>query len=345
MTDEIVEKITVEKSKIIDHMKNLKTSYLGLELNSPLIVGSSGISKKATNLKKAEESGAGAIVLKSIFEEQIEFETNQTIKQSIDYPEAFDYIRNYSKHNSINQYIELIQLAKKTVAIPIIASINCTTNHEWCDLASKIEAAGADALELNLNIPQFNPDESSAEVDEKYFKIIENIKANTKLNIACKISNYHTNLPYFVKQLNNRGINSFVLFNRFFEPLIDINKQEITSAPIFSTASELKNSLRWVAIIKGLIPNIEISASTGIHSANEVIQQLLAGADTVQICSALYKKGVDELGTIKLELENWMEQNSYENIPDFRGKLSYDKVSDPKVFERFQFIKHFAHIE
>ncbi|MDD2385509.1 MAG: dihydroorotate dehydrogenase-like protein [Bacteroidales bacterium] len=326
-------------------MEKLKTNYLGLKLKCPVIVSSSGLTKKIENLIEAEESGAGAIVLKSIFEEQITYESNKAIDQSHNYPEVADYIRNYSKHNSLNEYIQLIKDAKKAVTIPIIASINCTSDLEWGDYAKKIEAAGADALELNMNIFPFNPDKKAADIEEQYYKIVESVKKNTKLPIACKLGKNFTNLPYFIKQLNFRGVNSFVLFNKFFEPLIDINKEEITNSAVLSHENDLKISLRWVAIIKGMMPEIEISASTGIHSANACIQQILAGADTVQLCSVLYRKGISEIKPIISDMIDWMDKKSYKYIDDFRGKLSYENIKDPQMYERFQFIKYFANIE
>ncbi len=326
-------------------MEKLTTSYLGLNLNSPLILSSSGLTKKMSNLQIAEESGAGAIVLKSIFEEQITHETNVAMEQSIEYPEAADYIRNYSKHNSINDYINFIKEAKSSVKIPIIASINCTTDAEWPEFTKKIEDAGADALELNMNVSPFDANISSQDIENKYFNIFEQVRNNTDLNIACKISKNFTALPHFIKQLNMRGAKTFVLFNRFFEPMINIHKEEIASSSILSDEKELKASLRWVAIIKGLMPDVEISASTGVHNANGVIQQILAGADTVQLCSVFYRKGVKELKNIKDELVNWMDKKSYNSIDDFKAKLSYKNIDNPNMYERFQFIKHFANIE
>ncbi len=326
-------------------MENLKTNYLGLELKSPVIVSSSGLSKKIENLKIAEEKGAGAIVLKSLFEEQITFESNKAIVDSIDYPEAVDYIKNYSRHNSLSEYLDLIKLAKSTVKIPIIASINCTTDMEWGGFAKEIEKAGADALELNMNIFPFDPDQAPSEIEEKYYNIVEHVKANTNLPIAIKIGKNFTSLPHFIKQMTFRGINTFVLFNRFFEPVIDIEKQEMTTSSVLSYENDVKQSLRWVAIIKGLLPDVEISASTGIHSANGAIQQILAGANTVQLCSVLYRKGVKEVGHINEEISKWMKENSYKSIDDFRAKLSYANIKDPHVYERFQFIKHFTAIE
>ena len=326
-------------------MEKLTTNYLGLELKSPVIVSSSGLSKKISNIIAAETNGAGAIVLKSIFEEQIVHESNIAIDNSVDYPEAIDYIKNYSKYNSVDEYIQLIKDAKNAVKIPIIASINCTSDVEWAYFAERIEQAGADAIELNMNVFPFNPNQSSAEIEEKYYNIVEQVKNKTNLNIAVKLSKNFSNLPYFIKQLSFRGIKSFVLFNRFFEPIIDIDKQEITSSSVLGNENELKTSLRWVAIIKGLLPDIEISASTGIHNAKGVISQILAGADTVQLCSVLYRKGVEEIKPIITEIENWMDKKGYKSVNEFRANLSYKNISNPQMYERFQFIKHFANIE
>lgn len=327
-------------------MKKLKTTYLGLELQSPVILSSSGLSKKNDNLIIAEQNGVGAIVLKSLFEEQIIFESNKTIQQSIDYPEAQDYISNYVKHNTIDNYLELIKTAKKTVKVPIIASINCATDSEWEDFTVKIEDSGADALELNINIPFFNADIPSSKIEEQYYQIVEHVRKKTKLPIAVKISRNFTNLPYFIKQMSFRGVKTFVLFNRFFEPLIDIDKLDMKASTALSYENDIKNTLRYVAIVKGLLPDdIEISASTGIHTAEGAIMQLLAGASTVQLCSVLYKKGVKEIGTIVKGIEEWMNKNNYNSIDEFRSKLSYKNISDPKVYERFQFIKHISNIE
>ncbi len=327
-------------------MENLKTNYLGLELKSPVIFGSSGLSKKIENLKIAEKNGAGAIVLKSLFEEQINYESNKTISQSlVDFPLANDYILNYSKLNSLNEYADFIKRAKDAISIPIIASINCSGDMEWRDFAEMIENAGADALELNMNVLAFDADKSPADIEEEYYKIAEHVKSSTKLKIACKLGHNFTNLPYLIKQLSFRGINSFVLFNKFFEPVIDIKKEAIKSSALFTADTDIKQTIRMIAVAKGLLPNIEISGSTGVHSADGLIQQLLVGATTVQLCSVLYKKGVHEIGKIIEGLAKWMEEKEYKSIDDFRGKLSYCNIENPHLYERYQFIKYFTSVE
>lgn len=327
-------------------MKRLKTKYLDLELNSPIIVGSSALSKKIDNLKLAEASGAGAIVLKSLFEEEINYEINQIINENyVNFSTANNYIANYSKFNALQEYSDFIKRAKDAVSIPIIASINCTNNIEWEQFANTIEMAGADALELNLNIVNFDPNVSSSQIEDQYYKIIDNIKKATKLNIACKLAANYTNLSYFIKNINKIGIKSFVLFNKFFQPIIDIETEQIKSSHVFSDENEIKHTIRKIAIISSVLPNVEISASTGIHSANSIIQEILVGSTTVQLCSVLYKKGIREIKTIIEELVKWMDEKGYNTIDDFRNKLSYKNIKNPQLYERFQFIKAFTTID
>lgn len=326
-------------------MEKLATKYLGLELKSPVIVASSGLSRKIDFLKTAENNGAGAVVIKSLFEEQIAFETQKTIDAGGDYPEAADYIKNYSRSNSLGNYLDHIKLCKKELNIPVIASINCTTDAEWASFAGEIEKAGADALELNMNVFSFRTDVSTTQIEETYYKIIEHVKDNTKLNVAAKINRNFTNLPYFIKQLKNRGVNSFVLFNKYFDPIINTDTLELVSSAPFSESKDIKNSIRWIAVIKGLLNDIDISASTGVYDYDGVAQAILAGASSVQLCSVLYKNGMSEIATILTELEDWMDNNNFKSIEDFKSKLCYKNIQNPNSYERFQFIKHISSIE
>jgi dihydroorotate dehydrogenase (fumarate) len=326
-------------------MKKLATHYLGLELETPFIIASSGISKNLNNLKTAESLGAGAVVIKSLFEEQISFEANKTLNESPDYPEAADYIRNYSRHHSLNEYLDHIKLLKKELKIPVIASINCTGNDDWTDFASKIEKAGADALELNMNVFAFDTETSSSQIEENYFNIIDSVKNAAKINIAAKLSQNFTSLPYFVKQLNNRGVNSFVMFNKYFAPIINTDKFEMTGSAMFSESKDIKTSLRMIAVVSGLIKDIDISGSTGVYDYDGAAQLILAGASSVQLCSVLYRNGVKEIGVIKREFEQWMDKNGFNTIEEFKARLSYKNIDNPKVYERFQFMKHVSSIE
>lgn len=328
-------------------MADLKTNYLGLNLKNPIIAGSSGLTNKIENLQKIEENGAGALVLKSLFEEQIIFEGSKTFNESglsAHYAEANDYIVNYIKNNHIGDYLKLIEDAKKRINIPVIASINCRTSGEWTDFAKQIENAGADALELNVFVLPTDPMQSAKDVESSYFDIIEKVKNKTKLPISLKISYYFSGFAEFAQKISWTGINGLVLFNRFFSPDIDINTLKIVPTNVFSSPEELSLSLRWVAILSDII-HCPIAASTGIHSHEAVIKQLLAGASAVQVCSVLYKKGFGEIKNMLEGLESWMAAHKFNSLSEFKGKLSFEKSDDSAAYLRSQFMKHFAGIE
>lgn len=323
-------------------MANLETSYLGLKLRNPLIVSSSGLTNSVEKLTELEKNGAGAVVLKSLFEEQIKAEGNIILQDSQDYPEAMDYILSYAKSNSINQYLNLIREAKKSLSIPVIASINCFSSDEWTNFARDIQKAGADAIELNINIIGTSPNLSSAQIESQYFQILEAVKACTDLPLAIKIGHQFSNLTAFVHQLYYRKANAVVLFNRFYQPDIDIENLSFTSASVFSQESDFRYTLRWIGILGAQSDLIEISASGGIHSGKNAIKALLAGAKTVQVCSAIYKNGPSEIQKILTEMQDWMQKKQMKRIDEFRGKLNYAHIGNPAVYERSQFMKYFS---
>lgn len=323
-------------------MINLETNYLGLKLRNPLIISSSGMTNSLEKLKKLEEAGAGAIVLKSLFEEQINFEAGKILNESHAYPEAEDYIRTYSKSNTVDDYLELIQEAKKTISIPVIASINCVSDIDWTGFANKIAQAGADALELNIHIVSVDPLQDASKLEEKYLSIVEKVKEATKLPLAVKIGSHFSNLTHFVAKLYHRKVEAVVLFNRFYQPDIDIHHLNFTSAGVFSSPDDLRNTLRWIGIVSSKVEHIELSASTGIHDGTALIKCLLAGAQTGQICSVLYKNGFDEIGKILQELKDWMEEMNYDTIDDFQGIMNYSRIKNPAVYERSQFMRYFS---
>ncbi len=328
-------------------MVDLKTTYLGLTLRNPLIVGSSGLTNTIENLMEIEKNGAGAVVLKSLFEEQIHYGASKVIMDGEHanlYPEAEDYIRNYSRHNDLSVYLNLIRQAKEKLSIPVIASINCITPSEWIDFAKKVEEAGADALELNVAVLPSDPNKKSEEIEKVYFDVARNILKIVDIPVSIKLSYYFSALANTLVRLSWTGIKGLVLFNRFYTPDFDIEAQEIKSSFVFSTPSDLGLSLRWVAMLSPHV-KCDISASTGVHSAEAFIKQLLAGATTVQLASVLYKKGFREIGIIIEELENWMIRHNYQKIDDFRGALSIEKSENPAAFERIQFMKHFSGID
>jgi dihydroorotate dehydrogenase (fumarate) len=323
---------------------DLSTKYLGLELKNPVIVGSSGLTDSVKKIADLEKFGAGAVVLKSIFEEEISMEYEKVLAEEApsrykdDYLDYFDY---KIKEQNIKNYIKLIADAKKAVSIPIIASINCTSSHEWTYFAQKIEEAGADALELNIFIMPSTLDKSIEDIDHVYLEIINNVKNIVKIPIAIKISYYFSNLGRAVKVLSKTGIQGIVLFNRFYSPDIDLDKMEITSTNVFSTPQELSTSLRWIGILANRV-KCDLAASTGVHDGKAVVKQLLAGADAVQMVSALYQKGPEFLKEVIKEIEDWMAEKGFESIADFKGKLSQEQYVEPALYERVQFMKYFS---
>jgi dihydroorotate dehydrogenase (fumarate) len=321
-------------------MSQLETTYLGLKLKNPVIVGSSSLTNSIEKIKEIEEKGAGAIVLKSIFEEQIKFEAGKMANGS-DSPEAWDYVNHYVKQNTLQEYLDLIKKAKSEVKIPVIASINCVTSKEWTGFAKSIEEAGADAIEINVFVLPNDRHASSEYYENVYFELAEKLKKTINIPFAFKLGSQFSNLVGFIQKLHVPGV---VLFNRFYTPDIDIDEMKFTSSDVFSTSADIRNSLRWVGIVSSKISNMDIAASTGVHDGKAVVKQLLAGATAVQVCSTLYKNGIGHLESILKELKEWMEKNGYNSVDEFRGKMSYDKIEDPLVYERSQFMKYFSSI-
>ena len=322
-------------------MINLSTIYLGLKLDNPLIVSSSGLTNSVEKIKKLEELGAGAVILKSLFEEQIKAEAGQMISDN-SYPEAQDYLLQYTKNNTVEDYLQLIENAKKTVRIPVIASINCITASDWVGFSREIEKAGADALELNVYFLPTKKEISSEKFEELYYEVITRVRKKTGMPVSIKIGMQFTNLVKLIHNLYIRGANGVVLFNRFFAPDIDIEKMKFTVANVFSSPSDMRDSLRWVGIISDQVEKIDIAASTGIHDGKAAIKQILAGAKAVQVCSVLYKHGVEKIPVIKKDIETWMGLHHYKTIDEFRGKLNLRRIPDPTIYERTQFMKHYS---
>jgi dihydroorotate dehydrogenase (fumarate) len=333
---------------------DLTTQYLGLTLKNPIIVGSSGLTSSVEKIKDIEAKGAGAVVLKSIFEEEVAFEYAdfiKTAKKTGDSYKYFDYdgqknpIDYYDyviREENLNKYITLIEESKKAVSIPVIASINCYFHStEWMSYAKDIEKAGADALELNMFFPPTDFAHTREAKESIYFQITEKITQKLSIPIALKISHYFTDLGPMIQKLSNTGVRGLVLFNRFFSPDIDINKFEVTPAFVFSTPSELAISLKWVAIMAEKV-NCDLAASTGVHDGDAVIKQILAGADAVQVVSCLYKNGTGYLEEMLDRVESWMAGKGQSRLSAFKGKMSQDKSIDPSIYERAQFMRYFG---
>jgi len=325
-------------------MEKLTTNYLGLKLKSPVILSSSRLTSTVEGLLEAEENGAGAVVLKSLFEEQIMYHVN-SLPSSTGYPEADDYITYYTKSHSVDEYLKLVKDAKKKLTIPVIPSINCFSSEGWIDFARIISESGADALEINMFFMPVNRKISSADSEKVYFELIEKLKSKVKIPIVLKIGSRFSNILYMVDQFYMRGVEGVVMFNRFYEPDIDVKKLEIVPASIFSKSDERRDVLRWIAMTSAQDIKINISASTGVHSGDDVVRYLLAGADTVQVCSVLYQKGIGYLKHLNQELSDWMVKNNFKSIDEFRGKLNWVNYEKPTVFERTQFMKYFSSVD
>jgi len=326
-------------------MPNLSTTYMGLSLKNPLVVSSSGLTNSIDNIGQLEEKGVGAIVLKSLFEEQINNEViyvnAHDVKQNTQH-ESEDYILDYVRENNLQTYLDLIRIAKSTVKIPIIASINCISGDEWITYARNLENAGADALEINAFIVSTDRKISSSDMEFRYLDILTEVLRVVKIPVAMKIGNNFTNLVGMVDKLSANGAASVVLFNRFYEPDIDLETLSLTSSSIYSSPDDLRHSLRWTGIVSGKVPSINIAASTGIHDGEALVKQLLAGATVGQICSTLYLNGFGQIDEILEFLKSFMMKWNFKKISDFRGLLSYSKINNPAMYERAQFMKYFA---
>jgi dihydroorotate dehydrogenase (fumarate) len=325
-------------------MVDLSTQYLGMKLKNPVIAGSSGLTNSVKSIQDLEESGAGAVVLKSIFEEEIAFEYEDILKEASEEGvnlDQFDYYDFHIKGEKLDKYTTLIEESKKSVSIPVIASINCVYSHEWTSFAKQLQTAGADALELNMFFLPSEFGRTSEEKEKAYFQIIEKVQKEISIPIALKISYYFSNLGPMIQKLSETGIAGLVLFNRFYSPDFDIDKMEVVSSNVFSAPSDLPISLRWIAIMAERV-SCDLAASTGVHDGAALIKQILAGANAVQVASTLYKNGKGQITEMLKTLEQWMDTKGYSSLTDFRGKLSQAKSSNPAAYERVQFMKYFG---
>ncbi len=322
-------------------MIDLSVRYAGLNLKSPIIVSSSGLTSSVSRIKKIADAGAGAVVLKSLFEEQIQYEIG-AMDTGNGYPEAADYLKTYARENSLKDYLELISEAKSAVDIPVIASVNCYSNEEWVDFTKQMEEAGADGIELNIYYLANDRKKDPREYEMVYLNILESVKKKVSVPVMVKLGMHFSNLTWVVEELSVRGASAAVLFNRFYAPDINTDDMTMVSAEVLSSPADIRNSLRWVGIISSEVKKIDIAASTGVHSGLGAVKMILAGAEAVQVCSVLYRNSVDYIREIVSEMKNWMEKKKYNSIGEFRGKMSYDQLPDPAAYERAQFIKYFS---
>jgi dihydroorotate dehydrogenase (fumarate) len=326
-------------------MTDLSVTYMGLKLRNPLIVASSSLTGTAAKLKRCEEAGAGAVVLKSLFEEQIEVQTAKLEREG-DYahPEAADYLRQFGLRLNQDQYLKLVSEAKSSLSIPVIASLNGVSPGGWTGYAAKLAKAGADAIELNIALLASNLEHGAAEIEGTYLKIVQRVCQQVKLPVAVKLGPYFTSLPQTALALRRAGASALVLFNRFYQLDFDIEKLSLAPGYHLSSPDEIHQSLRWIALLSAEL-GCDLAASTGVHDGAGVVKQLLAGAKAVQLCSTLFLKGMGRLQECLKELEGWMQRHDFEAIEDFRGKMSQEASADPQLYERLQYIKVYVGLE
>jgi len=320
-------------------MADLTTEYLGLQLPSPLVLASSALSNRIENLEAAEGHGAGAVVLRSLFEEQIEAANTELEEAGQRFSESNPEARTYFPPQRVgpHEYLSLLQRAKKALRIPVIASLNCCAPGSWTGYARQIADAGADALEVNVYAVEADPSLPGSEVERRYVEAVASVKAAVKIPVAVKLSPYFTSLANVVAQLEQTGVAGVVLFNRFLQPDISLERMAPSSVMSLSTPSEALVPLRWIGLLYGRV-RLDLAASTGIHDSAGALKQLLAGATVVQLASTLTRNGVPHLGKVLSGIEEWMERRGHSSIDEFRGTLSQKQISDPGAFERAQYV-------
>jgi dihydroorotate dehydrogenase (fumarate) len=325
---------------------DLTTQYLGLKLRNPLVPAACPLCDDIDNLKRMEDAGAAAVVLPSLFEEQLRqdrAELNERLEQGTEsYAEALTYFPEPEEYRvGPETYLEHIQQAKAAVQIPVIASLNGSTLGGWTDYAQQIQQAGADALELNIYAIPTDPDLPAAAIEDIYVQIVQAVKAQVTMPVTVKLSPFFTNFAHVAKRLDEAGADGLVLFNRFYQPDIDLEELEVVPNILLSTPMAMRLPLRWVAILYGRI-QADLAASSGVHRATDAIKMIMAGASVATMASALLRHGIKHLTAVETELKQWMEEHEYESVTQMRGSMSQRNCPDPSSFERAQYMKALA---
>ncbi len=324
-------------------MIDLSTRYLGLKLRTPLVASASPLSHDLDNIRRLEEAGASAVVLYSLFEEQLRqerFELEHHLTAGTDsFAEAASFLPQPNEfHVGPEGYLKLIHQAKKAVSIPIIASLNGTTVGGWTQYAQLIQQAGADALECNIYFLATDPDVESADIERQYLEIVEAVKSVVSIPVAVKVSPFFSNMANMAKRFDAAGADALVLFNRFYQPDINLEELEIEPNVLLSTAHELRLPLTWIGILYGRI-RANLAATTGVHGPEDAIKLLMAGADVTMLCSTLLRNGIHHLRHIEKGFVKWMEDHEYESVEQMKGSMSQLRCPNPGAFERAQYMK------
>jgi len=322
---------------------NLKTKYMGMQLNSPIVVSACPLSEETDNIVRMEDAGAGAVVMYSLFEEQIKLESDRFLAvmhhTTNSFAEASDFFPDLDQyHSGTDQYLEQIRMAKQRVDMPVIASLNGITVSGWIDYSKQMEQAGADGLEINIFFIPGDMELSGAAVEHRYMNIVTSVKNAVSIPVAVKLNPYFSAMGNMAARLQKEGADALVLFNRFYQPDFDIDRLNIISSLHYSEPNEIRLPLLWLAILYGRVP-VSLAATSGVNSATEVIKYILAGADVAMTASALYKNGIDYLHIMNHDLDKWIYRMGFNSIDDFKGLLSQEHITDPTAFERANYIR------
>jgi len=322
---------------------DLSTTYLGLNLRTPLVASASPLSETVENIKRFEDAGAAAVVLHSLFEEQIRYERfefhHYMTFGAESYPEALSYFPQPAEfHVGPEAYLRHIAKAKELVRIPIIASLNGSTQGGWIDFARLMEQAGADAIELNIYSIPTDPELSAAEIEKTYLEILSAVKSVVTVPVAVKLGPFFTNFAHMAKKLDLAGADGLVLFNRFYQPDIELETLEVVPSVLLSTPMAMRLPLRWIAILYDHV-GASLAATSGIHRGTDALRMLMAGADVTMLCSVLLRRGIPHLTAIEKEITDWMEEHEYESVAQLQGSMSQKNCPDPSAFERAQYMR------
>ena len=324
-------------------MIDVSTTYLGLKLRTPLVPSASPLSQEIDSIRRLEDAGASAVVLSSLFEEQLRQESveldHRLSQHSESFAEALTYLPAPAEFRvGPEGYLNHIRKAKKAVGIPIIASLNGATVGGWTDYAKQVEQAGADAIECNIYAIPSNPDVVAAEIERDYIEIVKAVKSAVKIPVAVKLSPFFTNMANMAKRLDEAGANALVLFNRFYQPDIDLDELEVQPNVLLSTPQALRLPLTWIGILYGRI-RANLAATSGVHGPEDVIKLLMVGADVTMLCSTLLRNGINHLQFIEEGVVRWMERHEYDSVQQMKGSMSQLRCPDPSAFERAQYMK------
>ena len=324
-------------------MVDLSTTYLGLKLRNPLVASASPLSEKVETVKELEAAGISAIVMYSLFEEQIiheSLELDHFLFYGTEISPEFDsfYPKSGKYTLKADAYVEQLRKIKQAVKIPVIGSLNGVSSGGWIKYAKKIEEAGADALELNLYFLPTNPNQTATQIEDNYIALVHDIRSSIKIPLAVKLSPFFTSIPNIAKRLVEAGANGLVLFNRFYQPDFDLEELTVVPNLILSTSNELRLPLRWIAILYGQI-KADLALTTGIHTAEDVVKTTMAGASIAMTTSLLLAQGINRIPVLLADIEKWMTVHEYESIQQMRGSLSQKSVAEPAAFERANYMK------